>query len=132
MSAPKVQENGLVDCVVLQAFGQWFPKMRAGFSPTDAVAFKAKGLVDYAEAEETAEKPAKAPAKARVKAPATGTASPASADPIVIPEDFASLPWMTLRSLAMKIAGDAFDPALNKDGALAIVEAYLAAQKGTE
>jgi hypothetical protein len=112
MAAPKVQENGLVDCLVLQAFGQWFPKMRAGFFPADAVAFKAKGLVTFEEGE-------------------TEAAPEAPVEPIVIPEDWQGLPWMNLRSLAMNIAGDSADASLNKEQALSIIEAYVAAQKGT-
>jgi hypothetical protein len=111
MGKPIVQENGLVACTVLQAFGQWFPKMVAGFSPTDAIASKAKGLVDYEE---------------------EAGDEPAASEPegITIPGDWKDLPWMSLRSLAMKIAGDSVDASLNKDQALSIIEAHVAAQEG--
>lgn len=110
MSKPKVNENGLVDCKILQAFGRYNPGMNmAGFPQDEAVYLKSKGAVDY-EVE--------------------GDPKPAatSDDVVTIPPDWRESHHLTIIALAKKIMAGSAPAEMTKDQAIFVIENALKAE----
>lgn len=122
----KVNELGLVPCVVEQSFDNFFIGDIAGFVPDKARALKRKGAVryhdDYGEAEQPVEVK-KTDAKPSGTGDGDGDEKPKGAlDIEALPENWREAHQFSLLALAKKISGD--KPA-GKDAAIAVIEAEL-------
>lgn len=116
--------SDLVSMKVVEAFGKWFPKMTAGFTPGQAKEIFAKKLAVYVNAEDG---PTSFEGIATIEAKASE-----ATDEVEIPTDWEGRHHMQIMALAKRIAGDAAPNPLTVEAAKIIItdELALRAQKG--
>lgn len=105
---PKINENGLVECTILQAFGRYNPSMKtAGFPPEEAIFLKSKGAVDF-QTEPMAEG--------------------AGDEDLTIPSNWRDLHHTQIIALAKKVLGEGATASLTKDAAIEVIENAIKAE----